>query len=158
MGGSYKSGRESRDICMSEGSFTTLNIIQATVDNTTEKPLQCELCLSAMLFSTLTVESVTEVDESKHDPSDIDKWDSNLENAVETEGLWYAGGYLAHKFPQYQFLGSNGQIGDNTWIDIASRDQGKFIKPSGDFFKKFKIMENLFVITEKCNLSLEKEP
>ena len=98
-----------------------------------DESLNQELCLSAMLFTTLYVK------ESETESEDIDDFEvafreaDTLEDAMETEGLRYVGGYIAKKFPQYQLLESD--VGkENTWIGFTSRKPGKLKNPSHDFF------------------------
>ena len=62
---------------------------------------------------------MNEIDDTA-DLGNLQLGDIDLENVVETEGLRYFGGFIVHKFPQYQFLGCKVEEGDGTWTEVAS--------------------------------------
>ncbi|KAK3855025.1 hypothetical protein Pcinc_038544 [Petrolisthes cinctipes] len=145
VGDKYNSEQENRDICLTHNSFTNSATDQAEVCKSHEKSLQDELSLTAMLFATLDADdSMVEDENLENEQMNCLDFGTNLEDAVEMEGLRYVGGYIASKVPQYGFLGSIVQPGDKSWIGIAGREPGKLMVPSSDFFTKLKSMETLF--------------
>ncbi|KAK4313005.1 hypothetical protein Pmani_015616 [Petrolisthes manimaculis] len=82
-------------------------------DGGDEAALQQELCLSAMMFASLDpyqMESNDNIDDIDDDvPVSLE-----LESEIKSEGLRYLGGYIAFKFPQFQFLGSHVKAGEGT--------------------------------------------
>lgn len=131
VGKNYNTARECPDSTLSQSSF-----LKETTENVTEDSLDHELCLTAMLFSVVDAEeTVNEKDQ-----------DTDFEQVAEIEGLNYLGGFIAKKFPQYEFLRTNAQSG-NTWVDYKCESNGKLIVPSDEFQEQLMTMENLF----KCH-------
>lgn len=97
--------------------------------------------LSAMLFSSLDGDDHNAQLDSVdfHDISD-----PKFETEMEKEGLRYLGGFIAHKFPQHQFLGEHVTESDTTWIGEACRKQGRLMTPSETYFEQLNLMERLF--------------
>ncbi|KAK3880678.1 hypothetical protein Pcinc_014836 [Petrolisthes cinctipes] len=128
VGNKYNSEQENRDICLSQNSFTNSATVHAEVCKSQEKSLQEELSLTAMLFATFDADDIT-VEDANLENEQINGNDfaTNLEEAVEMEGLRYVEGYIASKFPQYYFLGSTVKPGDKSWIGIAGREPGKLM-------------------------------
>lgn len=85
----------------------------STIDEDQNSSLDKELCLSAMLFTSMDAENDLEF-EGGDTQEDLEKNYLNLEHVSEMEGLRYVGGYIAHKFPQYQFLGLRIQSGEKS--------------------------------------------
>ena len=83
--------------------------------------------------------------ENTPDSLDFESEFTGLAKAVEKEGLAYFGGFIAHKFPQYDYLGSKASNEEDTWIGVISRGNKKLMKPSHEFLEKLKKMENLFL-------------
>ena len=69
-----------------------------------------------------------------------------MENVADEVGLRYVGGYVASKFPEYQFLGCKLKKVHGTWISAVERHEDKLTSPSAEFFNKLKIMEKLFKV------------
>lgn len=105
------------------------------------------MMVSAMLFSSMDVNVETandiENDENKEEMLHVSQ--TNLEECVSTEGLEYFGGYIAHKFSKYDFLGKKEVEESNSWINAVSRRKGALFTPKDDFWKKLQAMERLFV-------------
>lgn len=131
--------RESNDVSLSEKSFTDLNASHE--DNSS---LDNELCLSAMLFTSMNDVDLEFEDENDDDDKGFERSELNLETVSEMEGLRYVGGYIAHKFPQYQHLGTTAQPEDNSWIGAISKVEGKLFTPTREFWEELKMMEKLF--------------
>ena len=141
VGNHYNTQRENCDVSLTEGSFMTCPETSATCK---EEALNQELCLTAMIFCISDDKDFDDGSSSTvDDPANISESEINFEDAMETEGLRYVGGYIARKFPQYQ-LGNNVESGDNTWIETICRHEGKLMKPTSEFFEKLKMMEKFF--------------
>ena len=72
-----------------------------------------------------------------------------LETEMKTEGLRYLGGYIAFKFPQFEFLGSHVKAGEGTWNEAASRSQECLMTPSDFFFSELKKWKIFLCVTMK---------
>lgn len=144
VGEKYNCEKQSHDASITEGYFPTGTEGQSVGNDKDDNALQRELSLSAMLFSTLGDNDFEPVcnDNNRWDTEDVED-DLNLEKVTETEGLRYFGGFIAHKFPKYQFLGEKVGEKDNTWIGAVDRGFG-LMKPSDDFFQHLQMMETLF--------------
>ena len=105
-----------------------------------------ELCLSANYFALGENESTVN-NTCDDEIDDLPEECHNLESEMETEGLRFLGGFIVRKFPNYEFLGSNVEDGDNTWIGHVAREKGKLMKPYQSFFEQLKKMDYLF----KCH-------
>lgn len=146
VGDKYNLDRESSDVNISEGKFTDLRGNKSGNSVTDANSLERELCLSAMLFASLDEndESMADNTCNDHELDNLPDRCQDLENEMKSEGLRYFGGFIVRKFPKYEFLGSNVEDGDNTWIEHVAREKGKLMKPSQYFFEQLKTMENLF--------------
>ena len=58
-----------------------------------------------MLFSLDKDDKGLESQLTHHDGLSNQDLEDTLEHALEEEGLEYFGGFIAHKFPQYEYLG-----------------------------------------------------
>ena len=67
------------------------------------------------------------------------------ENVVEEEGLRYFGGFIVHKFPQYQDLVCIAIKGNSLWVETINR-YGGLMTHKENFLKQLKTMEKLFKI------------
>ena len=147
VGNKYNIQRENQDISLSEASF--VNCAETSLASE-EEALNQELCLSAMFFSISDDKDLVNEDDQLITADDKENLDENgidFEEAMEIEGLRYVGGYIAHKFPQYQYLGTPAiDTEDKTWIESVSREKGKLTKPTCEFLEKLKDMEKLFQI------------
>lgn len=145
VGDKYNCDQENTDISLTRNSFTNSATVQAEVCKSHEKSLQDELSLTAMLFADLDAdESVVEDANLENEKMNCEDFGTSLEDAVEMEGLRYVGGYIARKFPQYDYLGATVPPGYKSWIGAVEREPGKLTVPSSDFFAKLKSMETLF--------------
>ena len=124
---------------ISEGMFRNENSCENSDSNETE--LQRELTISAMVFASIEEEKMLEENSENFDTEFQER---TLETAADEEGLRYVGGFLASKFPEYQFLGCKLKKVHGTWISEVERDKDKLTSPSAEFFEKLKIMEKLF--------------
>lgn len=119
---------------------TECNMNKDTEDD--HEKLDHELTLSAMIFaSDCNDTSILDCDE----PASCDIQGIQLEDVVEKEALRYVGGFIVRKFPQYEFLGSNVQEGDHTWVGTVSRHVGKLKQPSNKFYEQLQRMEKMFI-------------
>lgn len=130
---------ESKFANMTEGSFTELNTCN---EMSSDCELEKELCVSAMLFSSLQME---ELDKENADETEgaLELY-KDLGQAIEEEGLLYLGGYIAHKFPHCQ-LGCKIRKGEErNMLHELSRGNGRLTQPTPEFLKKLKVIENMF--------------
>ncbi|KAK4318382.1 hypothetical protein Pmani_010619 [Petrolisthes manimaculis] len=114
-------------------------VIKLPLPSEAAEDLEEECSLSAMAVSALDwQEPLTEgqYNENTDDPCEYDSQGTTFEDEMETEGLKYLGGYIVHKFPQHQFLGSNVEKNDHTWISNICRANQKLMKPSNQFFEQ----------------------
>ena len=124
---------------VTSSAFSDFHSKESTSIENDEHSLQKELSLSAMLFCLPEKELQTCNDEDQEIGEDL------LEDAMEEGGLQYVGGFIARKFPQYDFLGTKVTKGDGTWIGAVSRGDGKLMKPKKDFLEKLETMERMFL-------------
>ena len=136
LGSNYNSEKENNDVLISEGSVSSLHVNKSTDHENNEKSLLRELSLTAMWFTTLSFQDPGE--EYQDESMNLSKWDFDLDLACMLCGC------IAHKFPQYQHLGSKVEKGDVTFVSVAGRQSGKVMVNSDDFFEKLKSMESLF--------------
>lgn len=101
MGEKYNSkdngNPESKFSNMTEGSFTELNTRN---EMSSDCELQKELCVSAMLFSSVQMEEL-EKENADETEGGLELY-KDLWHAIEEEGLLYLGRCIAHKFPHCQ--------------------------------------------------------
>ena len=143
MGDKYNSEKECNTRILSEGSMNNKeNIIS---DETKEKDsLDRELFISAMAFCSSEGDS-SDISDNDQDDSVESVENISLEEAMAMEGLRYFGGFIAKKFPQYQFLRKETEEEqEKTWIEDVARMQGKLIHPSLHFLAMLEKMERLF--------------
>ncbi|XP_076058933.1 uncharacterized protein LOC143035815 [Oratosquilla oratoria] len=101
-------------------------------------PSHC--AVSSMLFAMLDFEDVDE--EGEGDDITLEESKDTLENCIEIEALRYVGGFIAKKFPQYNFLASE-MIEKETWVDFICQIDNGLKSPSVDFFKALQQMEKI---------------
>lgn len=142
VGSNYNTEKNNIDVSLSQMSFSYEHYAGES-DITETESLESELMVSAMLFSCDTQFHV-----GNNEACDIsfNVAEGCLEKCMEAEGLRYIGGFIARKFPQYDFLGQNVTPEDNTWIGEICRKDGKLMTPSDEFYEQVKIMERLFRI------------
>ncbi|KAK4311967.1 hypothetical protein Pmani_016558 [Petrolisthes manimaculis] len=127
-------------------------VIWSTEDDGDEAALEQELCMSAMMFASLDpyqMESNDNIDDIDDDvPVSLE-----LESEIKSEGLRYLGGYIAFKFPQFQFLGSHVKAGEGTWNEAASHSKA-LMTPSDFFFDELHKMESYSAIRYSSSVDL----
>ncbi|XP_066962006.1 uncharacterized protein [Macrobrachium rosenbergii] len=138
-GNNYNSIKECDSSNMSEGMFSKEKSCENNGLNETE--LEKELMISAMVFASSEDEKMPE---EETDNVDTEFAERTSENVADEEGLRYVGGYVASKFPEYQFLGCKLKKLNGTWISAVERHEDNLTEPSAEFFEKLKLMEKLF--------------
>lgn len=143
VGSNYNITKVTQDNSLSEGPLPVTEHCDSDSDTPDIDTLESELMLSAMLFSSDSQYAIESKDES-NELHNLEK--EELEESMETEGLRYVGGFIAHKFPKYSYLGTNVNPDDKTWIGKVCRRKGKLMTPSNDLFEQLRLMEKLFEI------------
>ena len=146
VGDKYNSDRESYDASVSEGKFTDMKGNTSGNNGSDANSLKPDLCLSANFFVLDENESIVN-NTCDDELDDLPDECHNLENEMESDGLRFLGGFIVRKFPNFEFLGSNVEDGDSTWIGYVAREKGKLMKPYQSFFEQLKKMEYHF----KCH-------
>lgn len=137
VGSKYDTEVLESGVNVSEGHFTNPNENSLSADN--EQSLDQELCKSAMMFCSLSL-----ID-SKTEPEIPEPTDKSLSEEMETEGLYYFGGYIAQKFSQYKFLQEGSEEGNKQdWIQKIENHPGTLTRPGMKFFKQLEEMEKYF--------------
>lgn len=83
-------------------------------------------------------------DSENIDPAFLSMPAEHLEECTQLEGLRYFGEFMAKKFPQYNFLVTNVQPHDKTWIGAICRHEGALLSPTENVLNDLKRMESLF--------------
>ena len=112
-----------------------------------DEDLSHELCVSAMLFSSLDNlnSSIHCENIDDEDPYELThNSNKSLQECIAEEGLEYVGGYIASKFPQYTFLRADDRGNIDNWINAKSYKEGSLVTPSKEFFTELEKMERLF--------------
>ena len=113
---------------ISEGMF---NKDKSSVNNeSNENELEKELMISAMVFAATEDEKIQQ---EESEDLNLEFQEKTLETVADEEGLRYVGGYVASKFPEYQFLGCKLKKVQGTWISAEERDTDKLASPSAEF-------------------------
>ena len=114
---------------ISEGMF---NKDKSSVNNeSNENELEKELMISAMVFAATEDEKIQQ---EESEDLNLEFQEKTLETVADEEGLRYVGGYVASKFPEYQFLGCKLKKENGTWISAVERHQDESTKLSPKFF------------------------
>lgn len=145
VGRNYNTERENHELSLTGPSFPEDTSQQHSTNDI--KDLDSEIMVSAMLFSSMdvNVETENDIENDENNEEMFHVSQANLEECVGTEGLKYFGGYIAHKFPKYDFLGKKEVEESKSWINAVSRRKGALFTPKDDFLKKLQAMERLFV-------------
>lgn len=110
LGSNYKTGRDNLDLPLTGPSFSEET--SHHLPNTDKEDLDSEMMMLAMLFSSMDIKPETENelenDQNKEDLFHVSK--AILEECMGSEGLKYFGGYIAHKFPQYDLGKKNVKV------------------------------------------------
>lgn len=123
-------------------------------DNTSDRELALEMCLTSLVFKDLELEVNKEKEETSEDVyGEYDNFSPELAHVVSTgsviedESLAYIGGYIVRKFSStYPHLGyraeSSAEGRSKSWIEM--RNRGQLYMPSGEFYSQLQVMREVF--------------
>ena len=142
MASKYNVDKNDNEENMSGAAFSRFNDEHTPLSVYCKSNLQSKLTLSGMVFCLPgKSEESEEMDMDKENTNNLDLEMKVLEEVIEEEGLAFFGGFVVHKFPQYN-LGSKASTTEDSWI--STLDRGNLMKPSFEFLEQLKSMEKMF--------------